>query len=151
MSAELIKIYDEIDKVKALFLQKVEKISDRQLNQQPENGGWSAGQVLYHCDLVESATFDTITNNLKKDKVSLESDWKSKLRSSVLVMFLKLPLKFKAPKVVSKVPEKINYDELFKRYKDTTEAFRDVLHHLPKDLEKKLIFNHPSVGLLDIH
>ena len=49
MSADLIKEYSEIDVVKNRFLQKAEKVSHQQLNQLPENSGWSAGQVLYHC------------------------------------------------------------------------------------------------------
>jgi uncharacterized damage-inducible protein DinB len=151
MSADLIKEYSEIDVVKNRFLQKAEKVSHQQLNQLPENSGWSAGQVLYHCAMAENATIDTINKNLKENRVQLDSNWKSKYRNALLVLFLKLPFKYKAPKIVSSVPAEISYDEIKKRFNDGSIEFKEVLQKLPVGLEDKLIFKHPFLGLFDIH
>lgn len=68
----------------------------------------------------------------------------------MLVIFLKLPLKFKAPKQVSKVPEQISLEELQTYYDKNSAAFKKILNDLPVELEDKFIFKHPRSGLLNI-
>jgi DNA-binding transcriptional regulator GbsR (MarR family) len=63
---------------------------------------------------------------------------------------LKLPLKFKAPKQVSKVPDSISKDEIKKYFDKNTKDFIKILEELPVDLEDKLIFKHPISGLFSI-
>lgn len=150
MSAELVKKYNEIEVVKNRFLQKVYSITDEQLNKIPSSGGWSLGQTLYHCAFAESGTILVVKNNLAEKKVSENSDITSVLRNILLIIFLKLPIKFKAPKQVSKVPESITMDELKEYFDKNTFEFEKILKDLPADLEDKFIFNHPRSGLFNI-
>lgn len=151
MNTELANKYEEIEVVKNRFLQKIEKISFEKLNQQPSDGGWSAGQVLYHCGIAESATIDTINKNLREQKVRYNSSWKNKMRNMILVLFLKLPIKYKAPKVVSSVPIEISYQEIKDSFDKSSKDFKALLQNLPAELEDKLIFKHPISGLFNIH
>ena len=151
LSKELIHKYNEIEVVKKRFLKKVENISYEQLNRLPLNNGWSAGQVLYHCGIAESGTILTINKNLNDHKVQFNSGWKNLFQNIVLVLFLKLPIKFKAPKIVSSVPEVITYQELKKSFDANTQDFKKILQDLPSELEYKLIFKHPISGLFNIH
>lgn len=66
------------------------------------------------------------------------------------MVFLKLPLKFKAPKIVSSVPENISLDSLKSDYDKNTVSFKQLLQNFPNELMGKLIFKHPIVGLLTI-
>ena len=109
MANNLLNKYQAIEEIKTRFLKKVEGLSDAQLNKIPADGGWSAAQVLYHCGMAENETINTIQKNVQAQKVKLNRNFKSILNNILLVVFLKLPLKFKAPKVVSSVPEKCSF------------------------------------------
>lgn len=152
MSADLTREYQQIEKVKNRFLKKSENLSYEQLNRVPQDKGWSAAQVLYHCNLVETATFDMIRKNLNEERVKSDSDLKSRFRSAILVLFLRLPfLKFKAPKQVSEVPTEISYSAIKTSFENSSSDSKELLLEIPEEFEKKYIFKHPSVGLLNIH
>lgn len=150
MSAALTDKYNEVEAVKNKFLKKTGSLTHEQLNKVPANGGWSVGQTLYHCAFAESGTILVINKNLAEGKVVQKSDLSSVLRNISLVLFLKLPLKFKAPKQVSKVPESISLEEIQKYYDKNSAEFKKILNDLPAELEDKLIFNHPRAGLFNI-
>lgn len=150
MAKALIKKYDEIGALKDKFLKKAERLSNEQLNKMPEGGGWSAGQVLYHTAFAESGTILVIKKNLAEQKVTMKTDLGSFFRNILLVVSLRLPLKFKAPKAVSKVPDTITYEELKKYFDKNSADFRQILNDLPEELENKLIFKHPLAGLFNI-
>lgn len=150
MSAALVEKYKAIEVIKDKFLNKVEKLSYEDLNKIPTDGGWSAAQVLYHCAFAESGTILVINKNLAENKVDTKSDIGSILRNIALVLFLKLPLKFKAPKQVSKVPDTITLEEIKKYFDKNTNEFKKILNDLPAELEDKFIFKHPRSGLFNI-
>lgn len=150
MSAQLTEKYSDIEAVKSKFLKKVAGLSNEQLNRIPADGGWSAGQTLFHCAFAESGTIIVINKNLAENSVQTKSDFGSVFRNILLVIFLKLPLKFKAPKQVSKVPENITLDEVKKYFDKNTADFKKVLQDLPVELEDKFIFKHPRSGLFSI-
>lgn len=150
MSVQLIEKYSDIDAVKSKFLKKVADLSNEQLNKIPADGGWSAGQTLFHCAFAESGTIIVINKNLAENSVQTKSDLGSVFRNIALVIFLKLPLKFKAPKQVSKVPESITLDEVKKYFDKNTADFKKILNDLPVELEDKFIFKHPRSGLFNI-
>lgn len=136
------------NKLKNRFLKKSENLSYEQLNRVPQDNGWSAAQVLFHCNLVETATFDMI----RKKRVKSDSDLKSRFRSAILVVFLRLPfLKFKAPKQVSEVPTEISYSAIKTSFENSSSDSKELLLEIPEEFEKKYIFKHPSVELLNIH
>ncbi len=150
MSTELIEKYSEVEAVKTKFLKKTANLTHEQLNKIPVNGGWSIGQTLYHCAFAESGTILVINKNLAEGKAHQKSDLSSVLRNISLIVFLKLPLKFKAPKQVSKVPDTITLEEVITYYDKNTADFKKILDVMPTDLEDKLIFNHPRAGLFNI-
>lgn len=150
MSTPLIEKYSDIEAVKNKFLKKVAGLTNEQLNKIPAEGGWSAAQTLYHCAFAESGTILVINKNLAENTVQAKSDFGSVIRNIALVIFLKLPLKFKAPKQVSKVPENITIEELKKYFDKNSEDFKKILQDLPSELEDKFIFKHPRSGLFNI-
>jgi len=150
MSKVLAEKYSDIEAVKNKFLKKVAHLSYEQFNKIPSKGGWSIGQTLYHCAFVESGVILVINKNLSENKTTLKSDLVSKLRSLLLVGFLKSPLKIKAPKVASKVPDTISVEDIKKYFDKNAVDFKKLLNELPVELEDKFIFKHPLAGLFNI-
>ena len=150
MANNLLNKQQGIEEIKTRFLKKVEGLSDAQLNKIPADGGWSAAQVLYHCGMAENETIKNILKNQQAHPTKLKENLRSKINGSLLMVFLKLPLKFKAPKIVSSVPENISLDSLKSDYDKNTVSFKQLLQNFPNELMGKLIFKHPIVGLLTI-
>ena len=150
MSIALAEKYQEIETIKNKFLQKVANLNAEQLNKVAVNGGWSAGQTLYHCAFAESGTIIVMQKNLAENKVQLQSNIGSVFRNILLVVLLKLPIKFKAPKVVSSVPEHVSIKEIQDYFAKNTNDFKQLLINLPLELEDKYIFKHPRSGWFNI-
>lgn len=150
MNEQLLRQYQGIQKIKTDLLNKIKTVDEEQLNRKPSDGSWSLGQVYYHCYLAEYGTIKTIEKNLKENKVKLESQFLDTWRNRLLLLVLQSPIKFKAPKVVSKVPDKITYKEIEDYFTSSTAAFQTILAQLPEDILNKRIFKHPIAGLFNI-
>lgn len=150
MSAQLAKKYDEIEQIKQRYLKKVAAVSQEKLDKIPAVGQWSLGQVLYHMYFAENGTIKVIQKNLRENKVRHNSGISDSIRNIILMIFLKTPLKFKAPTVVSKVVDTITLDEVEKLFAENSTEFKQLLNDLPKELENKQIFKHPMSGMFNI-
>ena len=151
MSVQLVEKYNDIASIKQKLLAKISTISDEKFNELPSNGGWSLGQTYYHVYFSEYGTIKTIQKNLRENKVMNDTKIGDVFRNIFLVIMLKLPIKFKAPKVVSKVPEIISKKEIEEMFAKNSEEFKSILNDLPNDLENKQIFKHPIAGLFNIN
>lgn len=151
MSAQLIKKYEEIEAIKDRFLLKVANVSDEQFNKIPAEGKWSLGQTFYHMYFAEVGTIKMIQKNLRENKVLKKTAYSDVFRNILLVITLRLPIKFKAPAVVSKVVETITFDEVRTLFENNTNDFKLLLNELPADLENKQIFKHPIAGMFNIN
>lgn len=151
MSVQLVEKYNDIASIKQKLLAKISTISDEKFNELPSNGGWSLGQTYYHVYFSEYGTIKTIQKNLRENKVMNDTKIGDVFRNIFLVIMLKLPIKFKAPKVVSKVPDTISKKEIEEMFAKNSEEFKSILNDLPNDLENKQIFKHPIAGLFNIN
>lgn len=150
MSRTLQERYREIQAIKERFLQKTAGLSYEQLNTPAPDGGWSPGQVLYHVAYAESGTILSIRKNMAENKVNRKSDIASIFRNLMLIVFLRSPMKFKAPKAVSKVPDSISWQELNDYYQKNHAGFTGILNELPETVADKFIFKHPVGGDFNI-
>ena len=76
----------------------------------------------------------------------------AKFRSAGLKLFLRMPVKYKAPAVVSIAQEEIYiFDNVTAEWKELREQFRIFLDSLDPVTAKKLIYRHPFGGRLNIY
>jgi uncharacterized damage-inducible protein DinB len=150
MSEPLIKKYHQIETIKKRYLSQVANLPEEQFNQAPEDGSWSIAQVLYHLYLAENGTIRAVQKNLRENNVKAHSKISDMFRNMLLVLFLKSPLKFKAPSILGSMPDHIKREEINKLFGEATDSFKEVLNGLPKQLENKRIFKHPVSGKFNI-
>ena len=72
------------------------------------------------------------------------------MASLILKIVLILPLKFKAPKVVSTPPENIDYSELISTWENNRVALWEMISTLPEETARKNIYNHPAAGRFNL-
>ena len=85
---------------------------------------WSIAQVYYHLYLVEQKIFDDIARRIKNHHTAGKTGMKEKLKANLLKLFLRLPLKYRAPKAVEEsLPQKVNLDKLRADWDNLRHAF----------------------------
>lgn len=129
----------------------------RLLRQQPQDvltyipapGKWSVLQVLEHLLRTEQVTLQYL-----KKKAALGMDQlpggsiKSKLRSTALLIFLRLPFKIKAPGIVDVINQPQTLSELEAAFKTLRAEMHQFLEQLPNEGFHVQLFKHPLFGRL---
>lgn len=151
MNTQLQQKFDELEARKAAFLQLISTATQEQRLYKPTEQAWCMLQVGHHALLAEAgATKFMLTRQAMN--VSRWQKIKSKINSLMLAVFLKSPLKFKAPKIVATSVEEqlLPLEQLQAQW---AEARQQLLQYLADFDEAKLsysVFRHPFVGPLTI-
>ena len=151
MNALLTKKVAKLEHEKQTMLKKVEGLSIKQLNQQPEANSWSAGQVIDHLLGAENKVMDYIEKKIQDPTVLKPASLKTKLRSTILNISLKSSIKFKAPKAVAIAAENNDLVQLTNDWNQTRERLNKLLKNLDKSLLDKEIFRHPTAGRINMY
>lgn len=151
MTRSLKRSFNTLEGSKANLLTLVSKMTEEELNRKPEPGKWSIGQILYHLLQVEVLSLQYMRKKMDNVTDINNTSVKERLRMVMLRGSLALPLKYKAPKVVSEnIPEEINLEGV----KVSWTAIRNELYlfidNLPEDMLRHKIFRHPFIGMINI-
>lgn len=147
----LFKKFQSLQKSKNDLLQMIGEYSEEQLNEPMTEGKWSIAQVLYHVYLAEKLSLQY----MKKKTLDLtqihKSGFKESLKSVLLQVSLKLPIKYKAPKVLAEsLPETIDWNDFLLSWGDSRDEVYKFIDWLPADAVNKNIFRHPRTGMMNI-
>jgi hypothetical protein len=150
MNTEIQNAFQQSEKIRIELGNKMSKFSDAQLNQKPLAGGWSAMQTAYHLITAETFSLGYLQKKIQaKDKVKSAGIMHS-LRSALLRLFLSLPIKFKAPKIVEQVPDFKAFTEMKEDWDKTRKGMSDLLETLTDEDVKRELFKHPLAGRMNI-
>jgi uncharacterized damage-inducible protein DinB len=153
-----INLMDPKLEVKYLFLEKsrnrlldeLEGFEDGQLNVLPAMDKWSINQIIAHMILVEQFTTSYIKRKIEKDEILKTGSFSNLTKNLLLKVALKSGLKFKAPSMVTSVPEKETLQTLRNQWDEVRFQLEDVLTELPPKMMNKYLFRHPFSGPLTI-
>lgn len=151
MLPQLQQKLNELTAQKAVFLQIINNATPAQRLQKPNEQAWNMLQVGHHVLLAEGgATKFMLTR--QPIKISLGQQIKSRLNSIMLNIFLKSPLKFKAPKVVSTIvaEQQLPLEQLTTQWAEASEQLTQYLANFNTAHLKHSVFKHPLVGPLTI-
>lgn len=150
MNTEVKSAFQKIEANRLSLLDKMSKFSDEKLNKKPAPESWSAIQTAYHLLSAETSTLGYLEKKVQsKDSIPM-SGFKSIYRSTLLKLFLFLPFKFKAPKMVENVPDFKPFKELKQEWDAKRQALAVLLETLTdKDIKREL-FKHPLAGKMNI-
>ncbi len=142
---------------KAVYEQKVAALlhslapyGDERLNRSPASGHWSAMQVLHHLILVELLALRYVQKKLsfqpKLEKAGLP-EW---FRLVGLSIYLRTPLKFRAPDAVGEqhLPAFASLEETRRQWQEVHTAWHTFLEAMPEEHLDRAVFRHPLVGRL---
>jgi uncharacterized damage-inducible protein DinB len=150
MQTSLQAKFDRLEKQRRTYTSQINALSPVQKAQQPAPDQWSAAQLYYHLWKVEHTVLQSILDNMASDRKRRPISFNTRYRSFLLNLFLSLPIKFKVPKMIGDMPEKINLLEVEKNWQDTRNRWQQLLTEYPAELLDKEIFKHPRAGVITI-
>lgn len=134
-----------LDDTRATLSNEIKRLSDKQLNFKPANGGWSIAEVIEHVALVEG-TIENILGTLDQSQVASPNRDLKKLDEIVLREVPDRSKKFQAPSFVSPTG-KWTAAAALDQFQSARKHITEILHS-KKDLRKNVV-EHPVYGFLD--
>lgn len=124
---------------------KLKAYSQEELDQNPNDGGWSPSQILQHLLLSEKLSLDYCVKKVSFEPRLKKANILTWLNGRLVTWSLQSPFKFKAPAVVSSehLLKEEPVDELFLRWKQLREQLEDFLRHLPSKYVDREVYKHP--------
>lgn len=150
MHATLQPLFARLESQRHFYTQWIETTPPEKLHHSPGPEKWSAAQVYYHLWFVDNQVVTALENLVKDEKPGQEQRLKTRFRSWVLNLLLRLPIKFKAPPVVASVPLAVPLNQVKQSWEQTRLRLRNVLESFPANTLSREIFRHPRVGMLTL-
>ena len=145
-------LFDGADANLAKLITELSQQDPATLAKKPAPNAWSVLEVMEHLRLAESFAMAYIKKKLSFNPTLPASNWQSRLRSFLLDLTLRLPIKRKAPKGVNVDNIKLDKDfaTLAKEWQDQRTELRAFLMELPSELYSKQVYKHPFGGRMSL-
>ena len=144
--------FSQLENQRKQLLADIEKLSHEQQNFKVSQDSWSIFQVIAHLITAETNTLKYMKKKILGIDQVPKAGIVASLRAQTLNTFLKLPIKYKAPKAA--LPEFENvyfFENTKKEWDNLREQFITLLNQFDVKNSNKLIFKHPVAGRLNIH
>lgn len=141
--------FDAIEKSRRDLYGRLDHLNENEIIFKLAPNKWSITQIIFHLVKSEQLTFIGFSRNVEKRENLKNSGIAGYARYIALSIALKSHFKFKAPALVSNMPEKYDIQELKNKWNTIRSNFGKTLEEFPETLENKEIFKHPIAGWLN--
>ena len=140
--------FARMEETKAALLQSLASLGPEALNRKPDPSSWSILQVIAHVTKSEAGTLQYIKKKTQNPAALPKAGLVPWFRIAALVAGIRSPFKFRAPGPMADVPETGDLREQSFAWAEVREDWRQFAENFPEELEDRVIFRHPFVGLL---
>jgi len=141
--------FERLEDSRKALIRTIDSVDESVLNKSPRPGKWSVNQIIYHLQKSEYASYNYVTKKLQSDDLT-RNGYKSKMASLILKIAFILPLKYKAPKAISNVPENLDFNDLSNMWEKNRSALWELICSLPEETAHRNIYRHPYAGRLNL-
>ncbi len=151
MNQKVQPLWEKLEQDRLSLFQFLEKQDPSVLNKKPAPDKWSVNQNIFHLIGAESASLAYMKKKLSFGTGDLpQAGFKSSWRRFMLRAAFALPLKFKAPPQLEKIPEDLNFEELKQRWASLRAEYYDFLKDMPDTLVTAELWRHQIAGKMTI-
>ena len=150
MDSNLEPVFNKLENSRLQLFAKLEMKEESALNFHSGKDKWSIIQVLHHLMISEHLSIVYIKKKLTYRTNIKKTGFSAALRLFTLKLIFKSPFRYKAPKIVSKVPDNDNINQVKDQWDQTRKELKELLDSLPKEFLNKDIFKHAFAGKMNI-
>ena len=150
MNIKLQILFDSLERERDSLLASIKNLSPDKQQHAPE-GKWSIQQILAHLIAAEKLSVMYLNKKMLGIKEVEDTGVLEELKMVVLQLSQRLPLKFKAPRVVvENTPAYANFEELTTDWNKTRAELKTLLEKFDDTQIRKKIYKHIRAGRLNI-
>ncbi|HRH63807.1 MAG TPA: DinB family protein [Bacteroidia bacterium] len=151
MENKLNQLFGRLEKQRINLLLQLEAYPNTRLNLPTENNKWSVNQIIEHLILAEEISIKSIQAKVLTAKHFESTGLHTAVRKFLLRIFLRSPLKFSAPALVSNPTNTTDFSELKTKWAAVRQQLKELLDWLPAHVLSKCIYKHPVAGKMSIY
>ncbi len=149
MKKDLHIKFEELEKSRIALFNQLDSLSEQEINFKNDPSKWSVVQIIFHLVKSEQLTVIAFSRNLEKTEKLRNSGIMGFFRHISLSIALKSSFRFKAPRMLSNMPDKYDIQELKNKWNTIRNNFSEALEKLPEPIVNKATFKHPLAGWLN--
>jgi uncharacterized damage-inducible protein DinB len=139
-----------LERQRTQLLNLISSLSKEEMSIHPE-GKWSIAQVLSHLISSEQLSVNYLNKKILGINNTPNTGLTEEVKMIVLIISQRLPIKFKAPKILAENTTIYETaDELKEAWEKVRNELRKVLERFEHDQLKRKIYKHPIAGMLNI-
>jgi len=151
MTGELAIKWDAFEKARHEFLEHLSGFDTSNFNKQPEDGGWSASQVLEHILSSETGTLGYMMKKSSSGWDGLEVTGQEQHNNSkALNERLSSDMRIAAPAVLPQPTNTFTQEQIIEQWQQLRNKFQDFLNSIEERHYDKLVFKQPVAGMLNV-
>jgi hypothetical protein len=152
VNKKLQTVYDALQQQREAVLAQV-KLADKSIfTHSPAPGKWSLSQILTHLMTAEKLSVGYMKKKVQAADHLKNAGLAEAFRLWTLTIAQRVPLKYKAPRVVTdNTPNDLPLDELIRQWDQVRDDLATLLANLDEKNLNKVIYRHPIAGRLSAH
>lgn len=149
MNKSILTYFAQLEQQKNNLLNELSSLSVEKLNSAPA-GKWSITQIVAHLITVERLSIQYMQKKIQGIEQAGDAGIVEELKLIVLIISQRLPLRFKAPKMVKEsTPTLSTLPELTAQWDSVRSDLKQLLEKIPDHLVKRKIYKHVFAGKLN--
>lgn len=150
MNPELARHFESLTIATNQLLKEVASLSSANYHLRPAENKWSVSEILTHLLISEKLSLNYMQKKSRAHPGQLgTAGMKEEILFFVLKMSQRVPLKYRAPRVVREnTPEPLSFGELVRQWEVLRTEMKSLLDSIGPDLLHKQIYKHPVAGRL---
>lgn len=150
VNSQLQQQFHTLEKQRESIISWIRPLSEAQLrHHQP--GKWSIAQIISHLIASEQLSVNYLNKKIRAINELGNTTWADDIKMNLLILSQRVPLRYKAPKVVVEHTELLDQAQaLSSRWDQTRIELRTLLEKFQDDQLRKKVFRHPVAGRLNI-
>jgi hypothetical protein len=149
LDKKLKHYFAQLEQQKNNLLYELSSLSVEKLNSSPP-GKWSITQIVAHLITAERLSIQYMQKKIQGIEQAGDAGIVEELKLIVLIISQRLPLRFKAPKLVKEsTPTLSTLPELTAQWDSVRSDLKQLLEKIPDHLVKRKIYKHVFAGKLN--
>jgi uncharacterized damage-inducible protein DinB len=143
------KLFDKFERQRGQIIDIIKNLPEDVYKNSP-TGNWSIAQIVTHLLTSERLSIAYMKKKSLGIETLKDSGLKQGIISAMLTISQRIPVRYKAPKViVENTPEALSIEDLSGPWDKSRNDLKQFLENFPSKHSRRLIFKHPVGGMLN--